>query len=201
MLQNYAAVLSQTELLQPDFIRVQLHCADLQLSDWLSAVRRYQSAPWQLHLVSEPLQKDKRWQLRPLLMPLLNAYVSAFAGTPIRQWIFAPDRTLQLPLLTAEEASSYLTVLADLLRQGWQQPLPYQLKLAEYWCQSGQDGKAVDKLRQLYHGDHFNAGLLSRNAYLARAYPDFDSFWQHTTPQYLEQLIGPLLQLLDRAGE
>jgi len=197
VLQDYAAIMSQTEPLQADFVRLQLQCGDLQLSDWLSAVCRYQAAHWQLHLVSEPLQKDKRWQLRPLLTPILNAYLSAFAGTPVRQWIFAPDRNLQLPSLTLEQASSYLTTLAGLLRLGWQQPIPAQLKLAEFWCQSSQDDKAVAKLRQLYHGDHFNAGLLSRNAYLARAYPDFDLFWQDATPQYLEQLTGPLFRLLD----
>lgn len=201
LLDNYAAIVSQSQALQPDFVRLQLQCGDLQVSDWFSGVCSYQSAHWQLHVVSEPLQKDKRWQLRALLTPLLNAFVSAAAGAPIRQWVFAPDRSLQLPQLSAEQAHTYVSALAALLRQGWQQPLPYQLKLAEYWCQSGQDHKAVEKLQQLYTGDRFNAGLLTRNAYLARAYPSFASFWQDNTAGYFDQLAGPLLALLDSADD
>jgi hypothetical protein len=48
---------------------------------------------------------------------------------------------------------------------------------AELAVGSAPDDKLQSQLEKRYQGDGFNAGVLARNPYLARAFPDFTALW------------------------
>lgn len=168
-----------------------------QAGDWLRALRLFnttavdvtrpspQTTPHyvQLHWLVGALYKEKQLDYKQLLKPWLQQLLAAASGVVLHTELVAVDGVFQLPACKTEEAKVQLKQLFSLLERSLCQPLPVELGCARLVLQSGlavgeiPDEKLFKQLEKRYQGDGFNAGVLARNPYLARAYPDFTALW------------------------
>jgi len=167
-----------------------------QTGDWLRELRplatsaleptaaAYPAASFvQLHWLVGALYKDKQLDYKQLLKPWLQQLLAAASGVALQTDIVAVDGVISLPAYQVEQATTQLQQLFAWLNQSLCRPLPVELGCARLVLQAGlavgsaPDDKLQSQLEKRYQGDGFNAGVLARNPYLARAFPDFTALW------------------------
>lgn len=137
----------------------------------------------QLHWLVGALYKDKQLDYKQLLKPWLQQLLAAASGVALQTEIVAVDGIFSLPAYQTEHAKTQLQQLFSWLSQSLCRPLPVELGCARLVLQaelavgSAPDDKLQNQLEKRYQGDGFNVGVLARNPYLARAYPDFTALW------------------------
>jgi exodeoxyribonuclease V gamma subunit len=137
----------------------------------------------QLHWLVGALYKDKQLDYKQLLKPWLQQLLAAASGVALQTDIVAVDAVISLPAYQAEQAKTQLQQLFGWLNQSLCRPLPVELGCARLVLQAelavstAPDDKLLNQLEKRYQGDGFNAGVLARNPYLARAFPDFTALW------------------------
>ena len=136
-----------------------------------------------LHWLVGALYKDKQLDYKQLLKPWLQQLLAAASGVALQTDIVAVDGVFSLPAYQADQAKTQLQQLLSWLQQSLCRPLPVELGCARLVLQaelaagSAPDDKLQHQLEKRYQGDGFNAGVLTRNPYLARAFPDFAALW------------------------
>ncbi|WP_164852198.1 exodeoxyribonuclease V subunit gamma [Rheinheimera riviphila] len=155
-----------------------------QAGDWLRELRPLAAASFvQLHWLVGALYKDKQLDYKQLLKPWLQQLLAAASGVALQTDIVAVDGVFSLPAYQADQAKTQLQQLLSWLQQSLCRPLPVELGCARLVLQaelaagSAPDDKLQNQLEKRYQGDGFNAGVLARNPYLARAFPDFKALW------------------------
>ncbi|MBU2223606.1 MAG: exodeoxyribonuclease V subunit gamma, partial [Gammaproteobacteria bacterium] len=170
---------------------------DQQAGDWLRELRPLlindlpqatnadlpQADFVQLHWLVGALYKDKQLDYRQLLKPWLQQLLAAASGVALQTDLVAVDGCMTLPPYSAESARRQLQQLFQWLSQSLCRPLPIELGCARLLLQAeltpdnSLDAKLQHQLEKRYQGDGFTPGVLSRNPYLARAFPDFAALW------------------------
>lgn len=159
----------------------------LRLSDWLGGLRaNAHGERCRLLLDSGSLVKEGRYRLDKLV-PFWVAHVAAhLEGGSITSRIVSKAGSVTLDPLDPEQARAYWSVLLDAWRQGLDRPLPLALRSALAWL--GKGGSQTDlaavvpreAARASYEDSDPQYGKFGEcdgNAYLARAYPDFEALW------------------------
>ncbi|MBU1438349.1 MAG: exodeoxyribonuclease V subunit gamma [Gammaproteobacteria bacterium] len=170
---------------------------DQQAGDWLRELRPLQADDLpqatdadqpkadfvQLHWLVGALYKDKQLDYRQLLKPWLQQLLAAASGVALQTELVAVDGCMTLPPYSQEPAHRQLQQLFQWLSLSLCRPLPVELGCARLLLQAelapgnSLDAKLQNQLEKRYQGDGFTPGVLSRNPYLARAFPDFAALW------------------------
>ncbi|MBU2179631.1 MAG: exodeoxyribonuclease V subunit gamma, partial [Gammaproteobacteria bacterium] len=170
---------------------------DQQAGDWLRELRPLQADDLpqatdadqpkadfvQLHWLVGALYKDKQLDYRQLLKPWLQQLLAAASGVALQTELVAVDGCMTLPPYSQESAHRQLQQLFQWLSLSLCRPLPVELGCARLLLQAelapgnSLDAKLQNQLEKRYQGDGFTPGVLSRNPYLARAFPDFAALW------------------------
>lgn len=189
LVRHYGAPLSQP-------VWCEFATANQQAGDWLRELRPLSASalnatdPQQptagfvrLHWLVGALYKDKQLDYKQLLAPWLQQLLAAASGVALQTELVAVDGVFSLPAYQTEQAKTQLQHLFNWLHQSLCRPLPVELGCARLVLQAelaaghAPDDKLQSQLEKRYQGDGFNAGVLARNPYLARAYPDFTALW------------------------
>lgn len=189
LVRHYGAPLSQP-------VWCEFATADQQAGDWLRELRPLSASalnatdPQQptagfvrLHWLVGALYKDKQLDYKQLLAPWLQQLLAAASGVALQTELVAVDGVFSLPAYQTDQAKTQLQHLFNWLNQSLCRPLPVELGCARLVLQAelaaghAPDDKLQSQLEKRYQGDGFNAGVLARNPYLARAYPDFTALW------------------------
>ena len=189
LVRHYGAPLSQP-------VWCEFATANQQAGDWLRELRPLSASalnatdPQQptagfvrLHWLVGALYKDKQLDYKQLLAPWLQQLLAAASGVALQTELVAVDGVFSLPAYQTEQAKTQLQHLFNWLNESLCRPLPVELGCARLVLQAelaaghAPDDKLQSQLEKRYQGDGFNAGVLARNPYLARAYPDFTALW------------------------
>lgn len=212
MFEDYARALARWPVALPDEALDHLpegRAESLRLVDWLDNLRCDDAGErCRLLLTSGSLLKDRRWQLVKLV-PFWVAHLAAqLDGPPITSCIVSKSGTAQLKPLAREQARELWSVLLDALLQGMERPLPLAPRTAVAWLQKG--GSLLDieaqapfeAARAAYEGGYEQDGGERRfNAYLRRAWPDFDALWADGEfARWTIALLQPIDEALVRAA-
>lgn len=173
----------------------------LQLRDQLSHVWPLPDGGWQqLLLLPDTLLRKKEFRWRPLLQPWLQL-VLAGCQHQLHQTIIAADGIWQWRSPAPAQAQALAATYLRHWQLGMTQPLPLELQLAQQWLTAkARDDEQRTKLAKQFYGDGFTQGVLQRNAYIARVFADFETFWQQGFSDYAEQLYQPLLDHMSYAS-
>ena len=108
-----------------------------------------------------------------------------------------------LPPLDPEVARTQLREIIRTWQAGMRQPLPLACDTAFVWLSklgvpdAKRDSDAWRAAASIYNGDDYNAGEVSRNAYLAHRWPSFTTLYEATHAsggfaELTEQLLAPV---------
>ncbi|MCI4186837.1 exodeoxyribonuclease V subunit gamma [Dickeya dianthicola] len=190
-----------------------LSLPDLPLEDWLNELRTdAQGNRCRLVLESGGLLHPTRRSYRlDKLLPFWVAHLAGhLGGQPLHSTLVSKNGTVYLPALEPEQAKAYWQALIDAWREGMRYPLPLAVKTGFRWLEAGgapeqpPDGEAGNAARQCYE-EHDPANRKfaesASNAYLARAFPNFDQLWANGEfARWAQQLLAPLYQTLKAAS-
>jgi exodeoxyribonuclease V gamma subunit len=183
----------------------------LRLSDWLGGLRaNAQGERCRLLLDSGSLVKDKRYRLDKLV-PFWVAHLAAhLEGGSITSRIVSKAGSVTLDPLDPQQARACWSQLLDAWQQGLDRPLPMALRSALAWLAKGGSaadpaaGAAREAARASYEDSdppYGKFGECDGNAYLARAYPDFDALWADGEfARWALALLKPMSDAVGRAS-
>nr|WP_255557364.1 exodeoxyribonuclease V subunit gamma [Dyella sp. ASV21] len=182
-----------------DKIELQWAGHDMRVEDWLTDLRRGDSTPYaRLELAAgKLLQKPSGLRYDKLLGAWIVHLLAHAQGLSMQTRVIALDAQVILRALDAQEADQHLQALADALRTGMHAPLPLARKTAFAWLQHRDDTEKARKQAQMaYEGSGFGPGVgeVQEDAYLARAWPRFDTLLQAGFEQWLA-LYRPLVDI------
>lgn len=162
----------------------------LRLDDWLGDLRGGAGgARARVLLVSTGLVKDKKYRRDKLLQWWVPHLAGHLAGAGLTTVLVSKVGTVTLPPLAPEVARAHFDSLLAAWCAGLRRPLPVAASTGFAWLEkSGQ--AALDAAARAYESE------CARNAYLARAFPDFDAL---CADGEFERLAGQLLRPLDLA--
>ena len=166
----------------------------LPLEDTLTGLRRNDAGEW-LQLQASPLPyaaKGQGWKYHRLLRPWLAHLAGCAAGLPLRTSLASPSELIELAPLPQARAQELLQHILAAWWQGQQQPLPLACKTAFAWLEGGED-----KAREAFEGGYNRSGERQQDAYLARAWPNFDALFCDDFRALAERLYQPLRQQLN----
>jgi len=179
-----------------------------RLDDWLGDLRRDAvGARARVLLVSTGLLKDNKYRRDKLLqwwVPHLAGHLGGHALTTV---LVSKAGSVTLPPLPHETALAHWHALLAAWCAGLRRPLPVAVATGFAWLAKGGSADAppaepaLAAVRSAYEGKDGENGERQRNAYLARAYPDFDALLADGDfARLADALLRPLAQSLgDRA--
>jgi exodeoxyribonuclease V gamma subunit len=141
----------------------------------------------QARFVLEPgrLNKGETKRIRP--EKLVGAWVEHLAahlsGASITTFVVSSTVTVRLDPLSPTDASHYWQDLLSAWLAGQQRPLPAAPRTAFAWLShDGDRDRSLGQARQAYEGETYTGEPRcerDRDAYLRRAFPDFDALWSN----------------------
>jgi exodeoxyribonuclease V gamma subunit len=160
-------------------------------------------------LESGSLVKDGRWRLDKLV-PFWVAHVAAhLEGGALTSRIVSKAGSVTLEPMEPAQARACWSLLLDAWRQGLGRPLPLALRSALTWLGKGgtqaEPAAAAPReaARACYEDSDPQYGKFGErdgNAYLARAFPDFESLWADGEfARWALALLGPMRDAVGRA--
>lgn len=182
----------------------------LRLADWLGGLRANASGGrCRLLLDSGSLVKEGRYRLDKLV-PFWVAHVAGHLdGGSITSRIVSKAGSVTLQPLDPGHALACWSVLLDAWQQGLGRPLPLALRSGLAWLGRGGTpadlaaGAPREAARACYEDSDPQYGKFGErdgNAYLARAYPDFDALWaEGEFARWSLALLKPLGDAVGRA--
>lgn len=221
---RYAKALADWPLAQADEPLAHVFEVDgvpLQLDDWLGGLRQNEHGERaRVLLESSGLVKDKRYRRDKLLAYWVPHLAGHLGGRALTTVVVSKAGTVTLPPLAVDVARRHWTDLLAAWVQGLSRPMPLAAGTGFAWLEaggrvgapaSGRAGGRVDergelalaaaadaaRLRYEGGGDRGQPGERDRNAYLARAFADFDSLSADGDfARLAETLLRPLLDAL-----
>ncbi|KHN52051.1 exodeoxyribonuclease V subunit gamma [Dickeya fangzhongdai] len=190
-----------------------LSLPDVPLEDWLNELRAdEQGNRCRLVLESGGLLHPTRRSYRfDKLVPFWVVHLAGhLGGQPLHSTLVSKNGTVHLPALEPEQAKAYWQTLVAAWREGMRYPLPLAVKTGFRWLEVGgepdqpPDSEAGKAARQCYdEHDPANRKFAesASNAYLARAFPNFDQLWANGEfARWTQLLLAPLYQTLKAAS-
>ncbi|MFP4904412.1 exodeoxyribonuclease V subunit gamma, partial [Paraburkholderia sp. BR14261] len=162
----------------------------VSLDDWLDDLRAGpDGALGRVILEPGTLVKDSRYR-SDRLVPYWVAHVAAqIAAGPVTTVIVSKVGVVEFAPLDAQVARDYLVALLAAWDDGARRPLPLAVKTAFAWLRKLPDpfdgtramvpAEAWEAARAAYEGNARTPGERETNAYLRRAFPDFDALVAH----------------------
>ncbi|WP_233885872.1 exodeoxyribonuclease V subunit gamma [Paraburkholderia flagellata] len=162
----------------------------VSLDDWLDDLRAApDGALGRVILEPGTLVKDKRYR-SDRLVPYWVAHVAAqIAAGPVTTVIVSKVGVVEFVPLEAQVARDYLLALLAASDDGARRPLPLAVKTAFAWLRKLPDtfdgaratvpAEAWEAARAAYEGHGRTPGERETNAYLRRAFPDFEALVAH----------------------
>jgi len=169
---------------------VRVESEGVVIEDWLAGLRANEAGALAALLVSPSgvLDAEGRPLIHRVVMPWVDHLVAQAAGQPVETRYIGPDGTIVMAPMDAEDALNALGTLVRAWREDMSGPLPVAMKAAIAWITAGDDEAGEAAARRAYSpADEFTRGEVDGDAYLARAWPDFDAmlaagFAQHLQP-------------------
>ncbi|SNY50629.1 DNA helicase/exodeoxyribonuclease V, gamma subunit [Arsukibacterium tuosuense] len=179
----------------------------IELHDWLSQLRQSASGQQcQLLLSASAIIKQRRYQWRHLVLPWLSHLLANTLG-PCQTIVLSQAGEIAFAELTIEAATEQLSQVMSCYLQAHQAPWPLELECAMLYLQQTDTGKLsseqiLQQCEKRYTGDNFNPGIVQRNPYLHRLFPDFHQLAGNGDfVRLAEQLYRPLLSAVAQAGK
>ncbi|MGM3161586.1 exodeoxyribonuclease V subunit gamma [Dickeya undicola] len=190
-----------------------LSLPDIPLEDWLNELRTDEQGN-RCRLVLESgglLNSTQRSYRFDKLVPFWVVHLAGHLdGKPLHSTLVSKNGTVHLPPLSPEQAKAYWQTLIDAWQEGMCYPLPLAVKSGFRWLEAGGepeqpvDSEAGKAARQCYdEHDPANRKFAESvsNAYLARAFPNFDQLWANGEfARWTQLLLAPLYQTLKAAS-
>lgn len=181
-------------------LEIRLTLADTEIEDWLGNLWQLQEGhPGFAQITTSPLAVTRDGQPRwHRLTGLWVTHLAAnAAGIALQSWLSGPDDSVLLPPLPKAEAESQLAAIVEGWRAAMNAPLPLACQTAcDYLdMRDSKDEDAAERAaRQSFEGGYNRVGERDRQPALARAWPDFDTLWEHREAfvKWAETLYQPL---------
>jgi exodeoxyribonuclease V gamma subunit len=143
-----------------------------ELADGLGGIRTdAEGRRGRVLIEASDLVKNGHYRGEKLIRHWVAHLALHLAGGPLTTLVLSKAGEVELKPLSVEEAKAHLTVLLAAWQEGLCRPLPLAAKTAFEWLKAGDASKA----RTTYEGGFNQTGEVQMDAYLARAYPDFDA--------------------------
>ncbi|MDM0032801.1 exodeoxyribonuclease V subunit gamma [Variovorax sp. J22P271] len=180
----------------------------LRLADWLGGLRANAAGErCRLLLDSGSLVKDRSYRLDKLV-PFWIAHLAAhLEGGSLTSRIVSKAGSVTLHPLPQAQARAGWSVLLDAWQQGLDRPLPLALRSALAWLGKGGTQADIDAgapreaARACYEDSdpaYGKFGECDGNAYLARAFPNFESLW--AGGEFARRALALLQPMRDAVG-
>jgi exodeoxyribonuclease V gamma subunit len=196
----------------------------IDLADWLGGFRTADDGlRGRVVLEASDVVKSGHYRGETLIRHWLTHLSAHLAGAPLTTMVVSKVGDVEFKPLEIGEARAHLGALLSAWQQGMRRPLPLAAKTAFAWLREAYDpgqhaetglpdrsetsdaaaapsGPAFDRARtaarRAYEGAYMQAGEVERNAYLLRAYPDFNAL---VASGEFSELAEVLLRPLHRA--
>jgi exodeoxyribonuclease V gamma subunit len=161
-----------------------------ELADWLGGLRLdTMGQRGRVVLESSDLVKDRQYRGEVVIRHWVDHLAGHLSGASLTTQIISKVGDVVLPPFAPDQAQRYLTDLLTAWQEGMTRPLPLAAKTAFVWLKGGSE----DAARRTFEGGFKQTGEVETDAYLARAYPDFDRLWAGGEfTQWAEALLRPL---------
>lgn len=157
---------------------VRLAIEGIRIEDWLAGLRANADGVLAALLVSPSgvLDAEGHPLAHRVVMPWVDHLVAQAAGFAVETRYIGPDGTIVMEPMERDVAVDALGMLLRAWRTGMSRPLPVAMKTALAWIAAGDEEAAEAAARRAYApADEFTRGEVDGDAYLARAWPDFDA--------------------------
>ena len=135
------------------------------------------------------LIKDNHYRGEVLIRHWVAHLAGHLTGQSLTTLVISKAGDVELKPLELDQAKAYLTDLLEAWQEGMRRPLPLAAKTAFEWLKGGDK----DAARKIYEGAYKRTGEVETDAYLARAYPDFDALCASGEfAAWAETLLRPL---------
>ncbi len=150
-----------------------------RLEDWLADLRGDGAgARARLVLDSSSLVKDRAWRFERLLPHWVAHLAGHLHGEGLTTVIVSKAGSATLPPLQPEPVVDWWAAVLQAWREGMQAPLPFDVQVACAWLRYAMPAKgAPDPALAEEAARRAHAQQAERDAYFARAWPDFDRFY------------------------
>jgi len=166
----------------------------LLFEDWLSPLRGSAAgARCRLVLESSSLVKERRWRLARLLPHWVAHVAGQIEGQALTTVVVSKAGTATLPPLAQAAALSWWKELLQAWREGMRRPLPFCVESAAAWLRYAAPEKGEplpERAREEARKGHESE--CGHDAYLARAFPDFEAFYGDEFERWANTLLRPL---------
>jgi exodeoxyribonuclease V gamma subunit len=168
----------------------------VMLEDWLTGLRGDDAGNrCRLVLESSSLVKDGKWRFERLLPHWAVHLAGHLQGQAMTSVILSKAGSARLPELGMDEAEEGWSLLLHMWREGLCRPLPFSVPCAAAWLRySAPESakKAADGTRARAAARTAHELECTRNAYLRRAFPRFDTMWGEEAEALAHDLLAPL---------
>ena len=170
-----------------------------ELADWLGGIRSdAEGRRARVLIEASDLVKDKQYRGEKLIRHWVAHLALHLAGGPLATLVLSKVGEVELKPLSVEEATAHLSALLAAWQVGLCRPLPLAAKTAFEWLKAGDAAKA----RGIFEGGYMQTGEVQTDAYLARAYPDFDALCASGEfAEWAERLLRPLYAAMHAGKE
>ena len=184
---------------EPVRLEAEIDGVALKLDDWIGDMRRNaDGARARVLLASTGLVKNRKYRRDKLLQWWVPHLAGHLGGQALTTVLVSKAGTVTLPPLSHEAALAHWRALLAAWREGLCRPLPLAVATGFALIEKGGSAgapspeAALAAARSAYEGEN---GERRRNAYLARAYPDFDALVADGSfARLADALLRPLAQ-------
>jgi exodeoxyribonuclease V gamma subunit len=169
----------------------------LRLEDWLDGLHGNDSGQRaRLVLESSGVVRERNWRYDKLLPHWVAHLAGHLGGEGLTTVVVSKAGTATLQPLSHAQALECWERLLDAWEQGLRLPLPFAVQAACAWLRKG-DAEAARACYEDHDPDNMKFGERDRNAYLARAFPNFEALWADgEMAHWAEALLRPLVDAL-----
>lgn len=171
---------------------------ELAIAGWLGGIRSDGAGRrGRVVLETSDLVKNNQYRGEKVIRHWVGHLALHLAGGPLSTEIVSKAGDVTLPPLTIEQARCHLGKLLLAWQQGMQRPLPLAARTAFAYLKGGDDAA-----RKEYQSAYQFLGEVDTDAYLKRAYPDFDALLANGDFHLLaETLLRPLFEAIPASKE
>ncbi|RKT45867.1 DNA helicase/exodeoxyribonuclease V gamma subunit [Thiocapsa rosea] len=165
-----------------------------ELADWIGGIRTdADGRRGRVFIEASDLVKNNQYRGEKLIRHWVAHLALHLAGGPLTTLVLSKAGEVELKPLPVEQANAHLSALLAAWQVGMGRPLPLAAKTALEWLKAGD----VSKARTTYEGGYKHIGEVETDAYVARAYPDFDRLRASGEfAELAEDLLRPLYRAM-----